>query len=122
MSKIKVYREIKDNGFPGPVMNYFYLTQVEGKDGPYDWKADIEDEAAEGWGDDFVWDDEPCGAGIKKEDIPMILEGAVEIGYIDSETKELTITENWKVPTGYGFIGGQNVVTSSEWAGKDYRE
>lgn len=119
MSKINVYRELVDNGFPGPVMRYFYLTKVEGKNGPYDWKADVEDEVAECWedGDKFVWDDEPCGMGIKEEDIPKILENAFQIGYIDSDTKELTITEKWKVPVSYGYINGRNLVTEWERAG-----
>lgn len=116
---IKVYRELIDNGFLGPVMRYFYLTKVPGKDEPYDWKADLEDEMAECWNghDTFKWEDEPCGQGIKPEDIPRILENATEIGYIDADTKELFITETWRVPTAYGHMDGKTIVIDSDLVG-----
>jgi len=114
---IKAYRHQIDNGFPGPGMRYFYITTIDWKGHPILWKADIDDEFTEGWGDKFVWDDDPNGSSIKQEDVEPLLASADEIGYID-ENHELVITKRWQVPVGYGYPGdGRMIATSWDWVG-----
>lgn len=109
----KAYRKLVDKSFPGLVMEYFYITKYDG----VDWVADIESESAEGWGDAFEWDNEPCGHGIKSEEIADYLKDADEIGYI--QDGKLTITKRWQVPTAYGYKQDMTPFVSTwEWVGE----
>ncbi len=113
MSRIKAYRRVVDRSFPGPVVDYFYLTKVDGRD----WAADIKDESAEGWGEEFKWDDNPCGMSLHPDEIEDLLADADEIGYI--ENGKLHITKRWRVPTAYGYNASyEPVVTNWRVVGK----